>query len=277
MDPYLSEIPPARIALLADDATQRAHLTQTLVHQMRHDVTITCVAFEAGEALRRALRRETFDLLLLDWNVPELDGMELLQWLREQKEDRMPVLLLSSRASERDVVKALRAGADDYVVKPIRTLEICARVLRLLRPRASLAPAGQWEHFGPWVFDRSALTISVTPDVRAALGEPALRFILTDREFRLVLTLFRKAGSVVSRAYLLESAGYGSEASRLLDSHIYRLRSKLGLHLGSGVRLQTVYGQGYRLEMAASATLPDTVDQDHLDAHPPDASQGAKR
>jgi DNA-binding response OmpR family regulator len=198
--------------------------------------------------LRRSLRHETFDLLVLDWNVPDLDGIELLHWLRNYQKNEVPVIVLSSRSAERDVTRALSIGADDYVSKPFRALELCARVRRLLIRRGAVT--NDSDRFDGWAFDRLSCSVSISlPDA------PPQSIVLTDREFRLALALFRHMGKLVSRSYLLERVGQdGDEAlSRSLDSHIYRLRNKLGLHSARGLRLLTVYGQGYRLEATDSA------------------------
>jgi len=239
-----------RIAILEDEPAQMSHFISTIERQLLlGDEPVVCVPFEQGEDLRRALRRETFDLLVLDWNVPDLDGVELLQWLRQRPGGSVPVIMLSSRSSERDVAGALGAGADDYVVKPFRPLELVARIRRLLA-RQQPAAAAPVERFGPWLFDRALSSVQV----EAGESEPGQEMVLTDSEFRLALTLFRNLGRPVSRAYLVECVGHNGEAStRALDTHIYRLRTKLGLHAARGLRLQTVYGLGYRLEMSAEA------------------------
>lgn len=252
-----------RIAVLDDDPAQLAHLVHTLTHQLvMGDDLVSCAPFAQGEALRRALRRETFDLLVLDWNVPDLDGVELLSWLRRHQKSQVPVVMLSSRASERDVAGALGVGADDYVVKPFRPMELCARIRRLLARRRP-EPNGDIETFGDWTFERATLSATFRPD-RLESQAPSERYVLTDREFRFALALFRNMGKAVSRSYLLENAGYSGEetATRLLDSHIYRLRNKLGLHSGRRLRLQTIYGQGYRLQVSepdASPAVPDVL------------------
>ncbi|MEJ7686978.1 MAG: response regulator transcription factor [Variovorax sp.] len=189
-------------------------------------------------------------MLVLDWNVPDLDGVELLHWLRNFLKSDVPVIMLSSRSAERDVAGALGVGADDYVVKPFRTLELCARIRRLMNRRPAPA-AMEVERFGGWKFDRSQLSVYFTDTDGASQHIP-----LTDREFRLALALFRHTGQPVSRAYLLEVLGVagGEMPSRALDSHVYRLRNKLSLHSASGLRLQTVYGRGYRLERVESGT-----------------------
>ncbi|RYZ08535.1 MAG: response regulator transcription factor, partial [Comamonadaceae bacterium] len=122
-----------RIAVLDDDPVQLNYLVHSLAQQLEpRDGAIDCVPYQSGEVLRRALRHERFDLLVLDWNVPDLDGIELLHWLRNFQDSDIPVILVSARTAERDVAGAFGIGADDYVVKPFRTLELCARIDRLM-------------------------------------------------------------------------------------------------------------------------------------------------
>jgi DNA-binding response OmpR family regulator len=129
--------------------------------------------------------------------------------------------------------------------------------------RRPLPAAMDIEQFGDWRFDRPNLNVQFpAPDGKMQ------QINLTDREFRLAMALFRHTGQPVSRAYLLESLGvHGEEMpSRALDSHVYRLRNKHGLHSASGMRLQTVYGRGYRLERVSSDStvlLGDREGQDH--------------
>lgn len=242
-----------RIAVLEDDTHQRVHVVRALNQQMAlPEENITIVAFDKGEALRRALRLDTFDLLILDWTVPDLDGIDLLRWLRDYQKDETPVLMLSVHGSDRQIAEALDEGANDYVVKPFRSLELCARVRRLLKQRCDLTQAHAatqtplQERYGAWLFDRGLLMV----EIASPSGGIPQRCEVTDREFRMALALFRHIGQPVSRSYLLEQGSHRGEilSSRALDSHIYRLRSKLGLHPANGIQLQTVYGQGYRLE-----------------------------
>ena len=236
---------PMRIAVLDDDPAQLSYLVHALARQLEMgEETVSCCPFHKGEALRKSLRGgETYDLLVLDWNVPDLDGVELLNWLRSFQKSDVPVIMLSSRSSERDVANALGLGADDYVVKPFRTLELCARIRRLLSRKPS-AVSTEADRFGNWKFDHPTLSVHFS-----APAGTLQKIALTDREFRLALALFRHIGQPVSRAYLLETLGVPGEEmpSRALDSHVYRLRNKLNLHSASGLRLQTVYGRGYRL------------------------------
>lgn len=244
-----------RIAILEDEPLQQLRLQQALENQLMMGTTeVHCHAFSNGIALRQALRKETFDLLLMDWNVPGLDGLALVNWLRAYHNDHVPVLMLSSRTSEQDVAHALMSGVDDYIVKPFRPMELRARVLKLLdRTAVSTKLKVQSDRFGRWGFDRLEMSVllyeSAEPD--AAVIE---RHALSSREFALARALFSNMGRAISRAYLLELAGYGVDdlGTRSLDSHIYRLRKKLGLETHRGVSLTTLYGQGYRLEDRAS-------------------------
>jgi len=232
-----------RIAVLEDDVSQLEYLVHTIEHKLLLiDETVSCVGFEREDELRRVLRYETFDLLLLNWNVPTFDGVDLLHWLRRNQQSDVPVIMISIRTSQDDIASAFGMGADDYIVKPVRPMELIARVRRLLLRNLPNLPKPV-EHFDNWTFDRASLS------ARWENGDEMQRFDLTEHEFRLALALFRRLGHVVSRAYLRESMGHDGELStRTLDTQICRLRRKLCLYAIRGVRLQTIYGRGYRLE-----------------------------
>lgn len=246
-----------RFAILEDEPVQQLQMQQTLEQQLaKGDVHVTCHVFCSGNTLRQALRRESFDLLVLDWNVPDLDGLALVRWLRDVHESTVPVLMLSSRTSEQDVAHALMSGVDDYIAKPFRPMELRARVLNLLKQaRIDSGIKPQDWRYGRWGLDRVTQSVELyaTAEPDAAVVE---QHALSGREFALASALFSNMGRAISRAYLLESAGYDSEEmiSRTLDSHIYRLRKKLGLEPHRGVSLKTLYGQGYRLEVYAAPT-----------------------
>lgn len=239
-----------RIAILDDDPAQLAYLITVLKAPLSvWEEEVACVAFSKGEQLKRGLRRDTFDILVLDWNVPDLDGFSLLKWLRTECQDMTPVLMLSSRASESDVADALNHGADDYVIKPLRPVELRARLTNLFTRRTINSDLKSLR-FGDWEFDRvhscvHHQSVSETGEVLTAKAVD-----LTESEFKLALCLFQSEGKVVSRAYLTEKAGYitNDNFSRTLDTHIYRLRKKLCLDGSRGLVLNTVYGKGYRLD-----------------------------
>src|ERR1700761_69174 len=137
-----------RIAILDDDSAQADFVCQTL-SAAGH----ICHAFGAGRELVRQLRRQTFDLLVLDWNVPDMSGEEVLRWVRESLSERLPVLLMTSLSRETDITSILNTGADDYVVKPVSSGVLLARVGSLLRRAYKLRPPTMKETFGEFEFD----------------------------------------------------------------------------------------------------------------------------
>jgi DNA-binding response OmpR family regulator len=169
-----------RVAILDDEPAELRRVEQTL-QQMAEagEQSWSLYSFERGEDLLRHLRRETFDLLILDWQLPDLTGLSLLLWTREQIEAPPAAIMLTSRDG-----------------KPI---------------------------------------------------------VMTEREYRLAHCLFSNLGRPLSRDYLYERLWPHEEmsSSRPLDTHIYRLRNKLGLRANRGWQLLTIYGYGCRLESVA--------------------------
>ncbi|SEM63490.1 DNA-binding response regulator, OmpR family, contains REC and winged-helix (wHTH) domain [Pseudomonas sp. ok272] len=235
-----------RVAILDDEPAELRRVEQTL-RQIPGvgEPAWSLYSFERGEDLLRQLRRETFDLLILDWQLPDISGLSLLRWTREHMKAPPAAIMLTSRDAESDIVQALNAGADDYVSKPFRPNELKARVAAVLR-RHGLQRTSTNEHlsFNDLVFDDAELTV-----IRA--GSP---ISLTEREYRLAHCLFTNLGRPLSREYLYERFWSHEEmvSSRPLDTHIYRLRNKLGLTPDRGWQLLTIYGYGYRLESVAT-------------------------
>jgi DNA-binding response OmpR family regulator len=117
-----------RIAILEDDPDQLALLRRWITDD-GHDVH----AYVSGREAMKMAGRESFDLFMLDWQVPDVSGAEVLMWLRSNVSKSVPVLFVTVRDSEQDIVFALEHGADDYMVKPVRRQELLARVHALLR------------------------------------------------------------------------------------------------------------------------------------------------
>jgi len=223
-----------RLALLEDDPTESETLSRWL-EQAGH----ACHVFSSGRALVRTLGRESFDLLLLDWVLPDLNGDRVLEWVRTQGKLQLPVIFVTSRASEASIVEALDRGADDYLAKPVRRAELIARVNALLRRTGGAARADVLS-CPPYHFDPATR--------RATLNDAPVE--LTDKEFELALFLFTNLGRVVSRGHILERVwGRAPDiATRTVDSHVSRLRGKLAISPDNGLRLSAVYSYGYRLE-----------------------------
>ncbi|SFM35156.1 response regulator transcription factor [Variovorax sp. OV329] len=230
-----------RIAALDDEQSQLdliKHAMQGIEHE--------CHAYSEGKALLRDLRQQSFDLLILDWTLPDISGPAVVKWVREELASRMPILFVTNRSAEADLVAGLSAGADDFMVKPIRVAELEARVRALLR-RAYPSQHETELQFGPYHFFPRARTLHFN-------DRP---IELKHREYELALFLFQNLGRLLSREHLREAVwGRGpEEPSRSLDTHISRLRTKLALRPVNGFLLSAVYGLGYRLETVEVAAL----------------------
>ncbi len=198
-----------------------------------------CVTFGGSAALLAALRRETFDLILLDWNMPGMSGLEVLGWLGENLPARPPVVMLTSRDAKEDIVAALEAGADDFIIKPEDAAVVRARVRAALRRQQAPASSPLLQ-FGGFSFD---------PGGQEVRFEGAL-IELTRKEFEVAQLLFENCNRPLARSYMLGRVWHNSPdvETRTLDVHISRLRAKLNLRPERGFALQTVFGFGYRLE-----------------------------
>ena len=234
-----------RIAFLEDDLAQAEVVSewlQTAGHSCRH--------FTQAQAFIKDARRESYDLLILDWELPESSGIEVLEWVRQHFDWPIPVLFVTNRDSEQDIVLALEKGADDYITKPPSRQVTLARIAALARRGRNAGDELEAVTFGAFCFDRAENTL--TRDSRP--------IELTDKEYQLALMLFSNAGRLLSRDHMLESVwGVGPGlATRTVDTHISRLRRKMALVAENGWRLKAVYQHGYRLE---AVPAPDAAHQ----------------
>ncbi|MDQ0086078.1 DNA-binding response OmpR family regulator [Variovorax boronicumulans] len=223
-----------RVAALDDDPVQ----LDLVAHTMQ-SIGYGCHCFKDGSDLLRALRRETFDLLILDWQLPGLTGPDIVLWVREHQVQWIPIIFVTNRSDERDIVKGFAYGVDDYMLKPLRVAELIARVRAQLR-RGNLSRRAQVQVYGRYSFDASLRVVCLD-------GQ---NIELKDKEFALAQCLFANLGRLMSRQHLVEAVwGFGaSSTSRVLDSLLSVLRNKLRLRPDNGFRLSAVYSVGYRLE-----------------------------
>ncbi|MFC0506441.1 response regulator transcription factor [Micromonospora costi] len=190
----------------------------------------------AEEGLRRQ-RLTPADNVLVDLMLPGMDGFECIRQLR--RDDDVPIVVISARDDTHDIVAALEAGADDYVVKPVAIKELSAR-LRALRRRGRATTAPVAAHvFGDLEISAEA------GEVRRA-GQPVP---VTRTEFRLLCELADHAGKVLSRQQLLQRVwGYDTGDERLVDVHVGRVRQKIEDDPANPRRLVTLRGLGYKLQ-----------------------------
>lgn len=233
--------PTMRIAVLDDDPAQMDFVCQTL-GAAGH----LCYVFGEGRALVKQFRRQTFDLLVLDGNVRDMSGEEVLNWVRQSVSERLPVLFVTSRSGETDITSMLNMGADDYIVKPVPAGVLLARVGALLRRAYQFDPAVTKKIFGDYEFDLNAKHVVVR----------GVAVRVTPKEFELALLLFQHLSRAVSRAHIREVIWkqVADIPSRTMDTHVSVLREKLGLRPGNGYRLAPVYGYGYCLQRLEQKT-----------------------
>lgn len=224
-----------RIALLEDEPIVAELMSRWLAEQDHH-----VSAYARGDVLINALRRDTYDLLLLDWMVPDIDGEQVLEWVRAHIDWPIPVIFTTLRDDEEDIARILTQGADDYLVKPVRRRELLARIFAVARRTQLQPPSGHLLQFPPFAID------TLERSVRFA----DRKVQLTQKELDLACFLFHNAGRVLSRDHILESV-WGHRPglnTRTVDTHVSRLRSKLGLDAHSAWCLSAIYHHGYRLE-----------------------------
>lgn len=193
-------------------------------------------AFESAEEGLAAMEREKPDLAVFDWMLPGMDGVSAIKRIR-RTDTGMPILLLTARDKELDIVIGLDGGADDYMTKPFGVLELSARIRTLLR-RRSKAPVTE-NVISQDIISVDRKTREVTVD--------GAKVELTLKEFELLTYLLENKARVVTREELLNHIwGYDYDGeTRTLDMHIRTLRQKLGAEAGAMVK--TIRGVGYRL------------------------------
>ncbi|MFN5255041.1 MAG: response regulator transcription factor [Limnohabitans sp.] len=224
------------IALLEDEISLSQEVMD-LLSQAGHSV----VHFADGHQIMQGLRKDTFDLFVLDWQVTGPSGLDVLNHVRKVLKLTVPVVFLTSHSAEEQIVQALTAGADDYCSKPLRAFEFLARLGALQRRLSLTQPIDHDGELLPgYVFD----SINRTVTVRGQLVS------LTEKEYLLSRLFFLNVERPIARNRLMKDIWGHEEStlSRTLDVHISWIRRKLDIGANSElVRLVVVHGFGYRL------------------------------
>lgn len=228
-----------RIALFDADPSEQA-----LIEQLLQRSGFDCAVHTDARALVADARVRRFDALVVDWKGHPAEGGAVLGHARAAA-TRTPTLMMVANGREDDIIAGLSCGADDYLIKPIRPSELIARLQALLRRAYPNETLERYE-FEPYRFDPEPCEVFI---VTVGANEPS-RVVLTQKEFDLGLLLFRNAGRPMSRNHIREVVwgGDADVSSRTMDTHVSRLRSKLGLNTRSTYRVMPVYGYGYRLD-----------------------------
>ena len=208
-------------------------LAKFLVKALSEEGYAVDVAGSGAEAVRQA-QGVIYDLILLDWMLPEMDGLAVCRALRQERQVT-PILMLTARAEVAERIEGLDAGADDYLTKPFDLGELLARCRALTRRGAAPLAEGPLVH-GPLLVDRGE---------RKVLLE-GRKIDLTPREFSLLVHLIREAGRVVTRMDILGKVWEipFDPGSNVIEVHIKNIRDKLG---EQAKMIETVRGMGYRL------------------------------
>lgn len=217
--------------LVADDD---AHIAALIALYLERNGFAVITAGD-GQTAARHLQDDVFDLAVLDIMMPGPDGLELVRSLRRRGD--LPVIMVSARGSEVDIVGALHLGADDYLTKPFSPSELIARIESVLRRtrRGDSGPEAVVQDIADLHIDTAART--------ARIGDCELA--LTPKEFDLLAMLCRLQGVALGREKLLDLVwGSNFYGVRTVDLHVARLRKKLA---GARVTIDTVWGSGYRL------------------------------
>ena len=223
-----------KVGILEDELPQAEILMSWLVsdgYQVAHAAN--------GSDFIDMVAVEEPDILILDWQLPDTEGIDVLQRLRGEGVT-IPILFATAKNSEQDIVEALQSGADDYLVKPLREQELLARLAAIWRRLGDTNNKKQAIRLGP---------IEIIPDEHRVLvdGEDVK---LTSTEFKLASCVLSNEGKMLSRDFLLSEVwGIGANLdTRTVDMHMSRIRRLLQINAEMGYCIKTIYRHGYRLE-----------------------------
>lgn len=224
-----------RIAFLEDDQAQ-ADIVRVWLEESGH----TCQHFSTAKSFMNNISHESYDLVILDWVLPDLGGDEVVKWMRSHLDWYVPVLFITVKDTEEDIIHGLSSGADDYMVKPVKPREMMARIEALARRMSFLSATDKVFELDEFSFDPA----------RKILEKQGKQIKMTHKEFDLTYFLFRNLGKIMSRGHILENVwGRQSELNtRTVDTHVSRIRNKLSLSKENGWSLTAIYQHGYRLE-----------------------------
>jgi len=224
-----------KVAILEDEPEQSQLIESWLLPENYH-----CQIYPTGQSLLNDLGTKSFDLLLIDWELPDINGPEVMNTVRNEMKIDTPIIFITSRDSEQDIVKALNSGADDYLVKPVRQFEFLARVKANTKRTQNTSSDSAQSNHSPYSFNPANQQVFIHENIVE----------LSSKEFELAFYIFQNKGKLLERKDIL-SAVWQQEAdlnTRTVDTHMSVIRKKLVINPENGWRLKSIYGHGYRLE-----------------------------
>ncbi|MFC5475715.1 response regulator transcription factor [Paraherbaspirillum soli] len=224
------------IVAILEDVPAQANMVANLLKRGGYDTVIRA----DGDSFIELVRAQPVDVLLLDWDVPGMPGIEVLKWVRQTLFNTLPVIMVTHHDSEKDIVHALDSGADDYLTKPVREHELLARVNAQVRKYYPENEKSEVVTVGKFTLNTESRTVQVEgKDISLPL-----------REFELALLLFNNAGRILTKDFLSKHIWgvIDRKYDASLATYVSNLRSTLGLRSKNGLVISTVYNYGYRLE-----------------------------
>jgi two-component system alkaline phosphatase synthesis response regulator PhoP len=225
--------------LVVDDEPQIVKVLKAYLEKAGYQV----VTAMDGKAAMVVFQREKPDFMILDLNLPEMDGLEVCKAIR--RDSNIPILMLTARVEEADKLIGLELGADDYVIKPFSPREVVARVKTIFRRTTAEAIKPNVIQVGDLVIDLEQHTVNLAGKT----------IELTPTEFEILVTLAKQPKRVFTRLQIMEQAqGDSFEGyERTIDAHIKNIRLKLEPNPKKPVYIQTIFGVGYKLEAGSDA------------------------
>lgn len=237
-----------KTAIIDDSKEELENIFNALKHTQLPDLAALDIDYytNSDNLIKNILN---YDLFILDWYIDANTGLDLLEIIRKDCKNNPSVIMLTINNREEDISTALISGADDYLVKPFRDMELCARIFNVMRRKtiANIKKAPKKLNVKDFSFNDHTLEIT--------RGKKTIK--LTLREYQIAKFLFSHLGEPISRKLLYEKFWKKEEkySSRSLDTHIYRIRTQLELTVEYGWQLHTIYGYGYRLEPIDKSAL----------------------
>jgi len=224
-----------RIAVLEDDRTQ----TYVLRHCL-NAAGYNVLNFDRGLDLLTTLKGEKFDALLLDWNLPDVTGIDVLSRVRNELNSKVPAIIVTARNAREDILRAVREGADDYLCKPVDRQQLLARIETVTTPN-SRDVHGDFLERGHIRVDLSAHKVFADK----------VEVSLSSDDFDLAVFMLRNIGWVLTRRQIAEAVSHAGSAlnAQTLDNYLERVCSRLALTPLNGWRFSATYGHLYRLEL----------------------------
>lgn len=223
------------IAVLEDDLTQSTLLSLSIKSR-----GWLCACFDHGIKLLEEIKSRNFDAILIDWDLPDISGYDILTTIRNDLNIITPIIFVTNRSLEEDIVSALAAGADDYIIKPVKPELLLYRIETITKKQFTIEQQNIIFSVGSYSIDFHNKKILLE-------SKPIL---LSNKEYEVSKILILNFGKIVSRKFIIQEV-WGKSASPhpiTVDSCIRHIKEKLTIKPSSGFRLSSIYSHGYRLD-----------------------------